>query len=273
MRISISSPRPRRSPDMEERLQRALARIGIASRRKAEEIIREGRVTVNGETATLGMKADPVRDRIMIDGKLLAAPEPRVYFVFNKPRGVVTSLSDPEGRRTVRDFLKGITYRVFPVGRLDYDSEGLLFISNDGDFAQSILHPSRKIPKIYEVKVKGVIGDEHLERVRRGVRLEDGLTMPAEARILRHTDANSWIEVTIYEGRRRQIRRMLETIGHPVLRLRRIAVDGVTLRGLKPGQLRFLTAEELKRIKGGDRGEARPRGQAHDRRRPRKRTA
>ncbi|HSB51161.1 MAG TPA: pseudouridine synthase [Dissulfurispiraceae bacterium] len=231
---------------MEERLQRILAQMGVASRRKAEELILEGRVTVNGETARLGMKADPSRDRIKVNGRLLTNREPRVYLAFYKPRGVVTSLSDPEGRRTVKDFLKGIRYRVFPVGRLDYDSEGLLLLSNDGDFANALLHPSRKVPKTYHVKVKGKISQDSVERLRTGVRLEDGLTMPAELRLLRFSEVNSWLEITIREGRRRQIRRMLEKVGHPVLRLRRIAIDGLTLRGLKPGQLRYLTEDDLR---------------------------
>jgi 23S rRNA pseudouridine2605 synthase len=233
---------------MEQRIQKILAQMGIASRRKAEELIIEGRVTVNGKIATIGMKADLAKDHIKVDGRLLVKPEPKIYLVFNKPVGVVTSLSDPEGRPTIKDFLKGIKYRVFPVGRLDYDSEGLLLITNDGDFAHSLLHPSKKIPKTYVVKVKGIIDEDAMERLRRGVRLEDGLTAPAKVKKVRLAESNSWVEVTIYEGRKRQVRRMLEKVGYPVIKLRRIAIGGLKLGNLRPGEMRRLTQEEIKRL-------------------------
>ncbi|MCL4536165.1 MAG: rRNA pseudouridine synthase [Nitrospirae bacterium] len=235
---------------MEQRIQKILAQMGIASRRKAEELIEEGRVTVNGKVAALGMKADPAKDHIKVDGRLLIRPEPKIYLMFNKPVGVVTSLSDPEGRPTIKDFLKGIKYRVFPVGRLDYDSEGLLLITNDGDFAHSILHPSRKIPKTYVAKMKGIIDEAEMEKLRRGVRLEDGLTAPAKVKRIRKADNNSWVEITIYEGRKRQIRRMLENVGYPVIRLKRIAINGIKLGDLKSGEIRHLTNEEIKRLMG-----------------------
>lgn len=236
---------------MEQRLQKILAQMGIASRRKAEELIFEGRVTLNGEVATIGMKADPLRDHIKVDGKLITGTQKtirKVYLIFNKPRGVVTTLSDPEGRPTVKDFLKGIKYRVFPVGRLDYDSEGLLLLTNDGDFAHAILHPSKEIPKTYLVKVKGVIEDERLEKLRRGMKLEDGITTPAKVKKIRESENNSWIEITIYEGKKRQVRRMLEKVEHPVLKLKRIAINGLELRDLKPGEIRHLTPEEVKHV-------------------------
>ncbi len=222
---------------------------GIASRRKAEEFIIEGRVTVNGETAALGTKADPSKDHIKVDGKLITRAEPKVYLMLNKPAGVVTSLSDPEGRPTVKDFLKGIKYRVFPVGRLDYDSEGLLLMTNDGDLAHSVLHPSKKIPKIYLVKAQGIIDEAVMEKLRRGVRLEDGLTAPAKVKRIRQTGNNTWVEMIIYEGKKRQIRRMLESVCHSVIKLRRIGVDGLKLGDLKPGDIRRLTIEEIKRLK------------------------
>jgi len=222
--------------------------MGIASRRKAEELIIEGRVTVNGKIATLGMKADPAKDHIKLDGRLLVKPEPKIYLVFNKPAGVVTSLSDPEGRPTIKDFLKGIKYRVFPVGRLDYDSEGLLLITNDGDFAHNILHPSKKVPKTYVVKVKGLIDENAMERLRRGVRLEDGLTAPSKVKKVRLSESNSWVEITIYEGRKRQVRRMLEKVGYPVIKLRRIAIGSLKLGDLKPGEMRRLTIEEIRKL-------------------------
>jgi 23S rRNA pseudouridine2605 synthase len=233
---------------MEQRIQKILAQMGVASRRKAEELIIEGRVTVNGKVAAVGMKADPARDHIKVDGKLLIKPEPRIYLMFNKPSGVVTSLSEPEGRTTVKDFLKGIKYRVFPVGRLDHDSEGLLLITNDGDFAHRILHPSKKIPKTYAIKVEGIINEDAIEKLRRGVRLEDGLTAPAKAKRIRKSDNNSWVEITIYEGRKRQVRRMLEKVGYPVIKLKRTAIGGLKLGDLKPGEIRRMTFEEIKKI-------------------------
>ncbi len=234
---------------MEQRIQKTLAQMGIASRRKAEELILEGRVTVNGKTAVLGMKADPAKDHIKVDGKLLLRAEPKVYLMFNKPKSVVTSLSDPEGRPTVKDFFKGIRYRVFPVGRLDYDSEGLLLVTNDGDFAQSIMHPSKKAAKTYVVKIKGMIKDDELAKLRQGVRLDDGMTAPAGVKKIRETESNSWVEMTIHEGRKRQIRRMLEKVGHDVIRLKRVSINGLKLMDLKPGEYRPLTQEELRTIR------------------------
>ncbi|MDA8078222.1 MAG: pseudouridine synthase [Nitrospiraceae bacterium] len=233
---------------MEQRLQKILAEMGIASRRKAEELILEGCVTVNGKAAVIGMKADPARDHIKVNGKLLVRPEQRVYYVFNKPRGVVTSMSDPQGRPTVKDFLGRIKEKVFPVGRLDYDSEGMLLLTNDGDFAHAILHPSKKIPKTYLVKVKGVLLEEDMDRLRNGIRLDRSVTAPARVKRYRRIETNSWIEMTIYEGKKRQIRRMLERVGHPVLRLMRIRIGGIEMGGIEAGSLRKLTAREMDRI-------------------------
>lgn len=234
---------------MEQRLQKILAEMGIASRRKAEELIIEGRVTVNGQIASIGMKADPNRDHIKLDRKLLTKPEKKVYLVFNKPRGVVTSLYDPEGRPTIKDFLKEIKSRVFPVGRLDYNSEGMLLITNDGDFAHAVLHPSKKILKTYLVKVKGILREEEIEKLRTGVKLGYGMTAPAKVRRIRKGDVNSWLEMTIYEGKKRQIRRILENVGHPVLKLKRIRIDGLEIGELEPGTYRYLSAEEISKIK------------------------
>jgi len=233
---------------MEMRLQKIIAEMGIASRRKAEEMITEGRVTINGKIAEIGMKADLLKDHVKVDGKLLVNPEKKVYFIFNKPRGVVTSLGDPEGRPTVRDFLRGIRERVFPVGRLDYDSEGMLLLTNDGDFSQAVLHPSKKISKTYIVKVKGVLEEEDIVKLRSGIRLDRTVTAPAHVKRLRKTENNSWIEMTIYEGKKRQIRRMLERVGHPVIRLMRVRIDGLEMGELKPGTFRKMTSEEMKKM-------------------------
>lgn len=233
---------------MEQRLQKIIAEMGISSRRGAEEIIIEGRVTVNGQVAVLGMKADPAKDHIKVDGKLIVQPEKKVYLVFHKPRGVLTSLSDPQGRPVVKDFLRGIRQRVFPVGRLDYDSEGMLILTNDGEFAHAILHPSKKIPKTYMVKIKGVLSDEGMERIRTGIKIEGTMTAPAKVKRVRKTEQNSWIEVTIFEGRKRQIRKMLERVGNPVIRLMRIRINGLEMGDLMPGQLRHIAPDEMKRI-------------------------
>ena len=234
---------------MEKRLQKILSDMGIASRRKAEELIIEGRVTVNGRIATIGMKADSVKDHIKVDGKLLIRSEPKVYIILNKPKNVVTTLYDPEGRPTVKDFLKGVKYRVFPVGRLDYDSEGLLLLTNDGDFAHAVLHPSKKISKTYLVKVKGVLDEEEIEKLRTGVKLGDGMTAPAQVTRVTRTENNSWLKMTIHEGKKRQIRRMFEKMRHPVLKLKRIKINGIELDKLKPGIYRYLMSEEINKIK------------------------
>jgi len=233
---------------MEQRLQKIIAEMGIASRRKAEELILEGLVTVNGKVAEIGMKADPMRDHIKVRGKLLTTPEKKVYYVFNKPRGVMTSMSDPEGRPTVKEFFGRIKQRVFPVGRLDYDSEGLLLLTNDGDFAYAIIHPSRKIPKTYLVKIKGVLEEEDLEKLRKGVKIDGKMTAPAKVKKLKKAEANSWIEMTIHEGRNRQIRKMVERFGHDVLRLMRIRINGIEMGPLEPGAYRKLTTQEMDSI-------------------------
>jgi 23S rRNA pseudouridine2605 synthase len=234
---------------MEERIQKIIARMGLASRRGAELLIAEGRVTVNGRIAEIGMKADPSKDHIKVNGKLLTRREPRIYLMFNKPRGVVTSMSDPEGRSTVKDYLNGIRYRVFPVGRLDYDSEGLLLLTNDGDFANALMHPSGEIAKTYVVKVKGMIDEAKIRKLKEGVRLEDGKTLPARVRFVRRSENKSWIEISITEGRKRQVRRMVEAVGHPALKLRRIGIDGVKLSDLKVGEHRPLSEKELSSLR------------------------
>jgi 23S rRNA pseudouridine2605 synthase len=252
---------------MEIRLQKIMADLGVASRRKSEEIIEEGRITVNGKVAEIGQKADPELDHIKLDGKLLTRrPGPKVYYAFHKPRGVVSTLEDPQERPSVGDYLRRIKARIYPIGRLDFDSEGLLLLTNDGDFTHAVLHPSKKIPKVYQVKIKGVLSDQDIEALEKGMYLEDGKTAPAKVKKLRKTRENSWVEMTIHEGKKRQIRRMLHRVGHSVLRLVRVKVAGIELSGIGPGEMRPLSQRELERIRtkiAGGPAPARKKRRAH----------
>jgi 23S rRNA pseudouridine2605 synthase len=230
---------------MQERLQKIISRAGIASRRAGEEIILAGRVRVNGQVVTeLGAKADLGADTIEIDGKRLIGEAPR-YIVLHKPRGVVSTLSDPEGRPTVASLLADAGTRLYPVGRLDFATSGALLITNDGDFAQGLLHPKGGVPKTYVLKVKGVMREADLERWATGVQLDDGPTRPAEVHFLRHEDDKTWFEITLREGRNQQIRRMGEATGFLVMRLARLSFAGITTENLRPGAWRPLTADEL----------------------------
>ncbi len=231
---------------MSVRLQKVLAHAGVSSRRAAERLIVEGRVSVNGAIVSeLGTKVDPVHDAIKVDGKRVgAAPSGRTYLALHKPRGVVTTLSDPEGRKTVKDFLRGVKARVYPVGRLDYHSEGLLLLTDDGALARDLMHPSRGVEKTYLAKVKGQPDAEVLHRLSRGIPLDGRRTGPARVRVVRRGD-NAWIEITIGEGRNRQVRRMFQAVGHPVQRLRRLAYGGVGLGRLPVGHLRSLSEAEV----------------------------
>ena len=230
-----------------ERLQKIIAASGICSRREAEEMILEGRVKVNGRVAELGDKADPDEDSIKVGNKLLrpGGGGKKLYLLLNKPRGYISSLKDPLGRKTVVELLGKVGSRVYPVGRLDFDSEGLLLLTNDGDFANAIMHPSREVWKTYEVKVDGVLTDAQIDRLRAGVRLDEGMTAPALVRKKKLTEANSWVEISIHEGRYRQVRRMCEAVGHPVLKLKRTKIGPVELKGTPPGMYRELTPGEV----------------------------
>ncbi|HET9961363.1 MAG TPA: pseudouridine synthase [Nitrospiraceae bacterium] len=235
---------------MEIRLQKLIAGTGLTSRRKAEEMISSGRVTVNGAVVSeLGTKVDPERDHVKVDGKHLRSAQPFVYLLLNKPKHVMSTLDDPEGRPTVKDFLHGVTVRVFPVGRLDFDSEGLMLLTNNGDLAQALLHPKYHVSKTYLIKIKGVLDDENIRMLERGVRLDDGMTAPAKVVKVSKAASNSWLEVTIHEGRKHQVKRMMELVGHPVIKLTRVRMGPLSLGDLAPGAYRFLTDREANRLR------------------------
>ena len=232
----------------EERLQKILSQAGVASRRKAEEMILEGRVSVNGETvAALGSKADLEKDSIKVDGRILRAPNRHVYIALYKPKGCVTTTSDPEGRETVMHLLRGVRDRVFPVGRLDYHSEGLLLFTNDGEFAHRITAPDSHVKKTYVAKVNGALTEEQERRFREGVPLHGRKTSPAELKLIK-PGANPWYEVRITEGRQNQIRIMFKHFGRLVEKLRRVKIAFLEL-DLAPGRYRFLTAKEVERFR------------------------
>ncbi|MEM1028876.1 MAG: pseudouridine synthase [Myxococcota bacterium] len=233
----------------QDRLQKIIARAGVASRRGAEELIKAGRVRVNGRVErTLGTRADPRRDKVEVDGKLLQA-EHLVYIVLHKPRNCVSTANDPEGRDTVLDFVKPLDLRLYPVGRLDFATSGVLLLTNDGDFAQGLLHPRRQVPKTYVVKLDREVSDRDLDPWRQGVPLDDGPTSPADVHLMRHEGGKSWIRITITEGRNQQIRRMAEATGYIVMRLARIAFADITHDDLRPGRWRPLTVDELRVLK------------------------
>ncbi|HUI67794.1 MAG TPA: pseudouridine synthase [Nitrospirota bacterium] len=235
---------------MEERLQKIISASGVASRRSAEQLIVEGRVRVNGTVVTeLGAKADANNDHIKVDGKLINPKQPRTYIMLNKPAGYVTTMYDPEGRPTVQDLLKGIKTRVYPVGRLDYNTEGLLLMTNDGDFAHLITHPKHEFPKTYLAKVKGVLDERSIEMLEKGMFLQDGKTAPAKVKKIRKEEVNSWVEITIHEGRKRQVRRMFDHVGRSVIKLKRIRTGGLSLGDLPEGRFRHLTLDEVKTLR------------------------
>ncbi|MGB9699705.1 MAG: pseudouridine synthase [Thermodesulfobacteriota bacterium] len=230
------------------RISKILAEAGIASRRKAEELIREGRVTVNGRVAQIGDKADPAKDHIKVDGRRVSPPTNKVYIILYKPKGVVTSTDDPEGRTTVLDLIKPLKTRLFPIGRLDFDAEGVLLLTNDGELAHCLTHPSFQVPRKYLVKIKGQPPEEEIEKLRQGIKLADGHTAPCLIFPVKKTKENLWVEMTLYEGRNRQIKRMWEKIGYQVLKLKRIAFAGLSLGKMRPGEYRFLSPRELQKL-------------------------
>lgn len=243
---------------MKERLQKLIAASGIASRRKAEELIQNGQVTINGLIVTeLGTKADLSHDHIKVGGKLINAKlekKEKVYLLLNKPLGYLSSTSDPRKRPLVIDLVGEYKDHVHPVGRLDFNTEGLLLLSNDGDFTNLIAHASSKVAKRYEVKVKGQPSDSQIDRLRRGIVIEHRKTAPAEIRLIEQSATNAWFEVILHEGRNQQIRKMFDAIGHSVIKLRRLGIGFLALEKekLRPGGFRLLNASEVQRFFRGN---------------------
>lgn len=230
------------------RLQKYLAACGVASRRQAEAIINEGRVTVNGQTASIGLVVDPRRDAVAVDGKPVAA-EQKVYVLLNKPSGCVTSARDTHGRKTVLDCLRGLEERVFPVGRLDMDVEGVLILTNDGELAYRLTHPRYEVKKVYVAKVPGSISPETLKQLESGVVVDGKKTAPARARVLKPGKRHSILQLELHEGRKREVKRMCAAVGHPVETLTRVSMGGVSAKGLEPGQWRRLAPEEIAQLR------------------------
>ena len=232
------------------RLQKYLALSGVASRRTAEKMIQEGHVRVNGVLITeMGVQVDETRDQVTVDGALVHPEEEKHYIAYNKPIGEVTTVSDPEGRATVMDKFRDYPVRLFPVGRLDYDSEGLLLLTNDGEVMNHLLHPSREVDKVYWVKASNQVTDEEIRRLRRGVLVDGSLTSPAHVRLIRREAFDTVLLVTIHEGRNRQVRKMISAIGHQVVHLRRVGFGPVSLGDLPLGYWRPLTEAEIKKIR------------------------
>ena len=237
-----------------ERLQKIIAHAGFASRREAETMIREGRVTVNGRVVTeLGTKATADRDHIKVDGKLITHAEAHRYILIYKPKEVMTTVEDPEGRRTVIDLVRGIRERIYPVGRLDYHSEGLVLLTNDGELAFRVSHPKHGSVKTYHVKVRGVPQERIIDKLQRGITIEGKRTLPCEIGRMKTTgrndeEGNSWFEVKLREGRTQQIRKMFQAVGHPVSKLKRVAIGPISDPKLTPGVWRELTKQEVKML-------------------------
>lgn len=235
---------------MKIRVQRILQQAGLASRREAEEWILRGRVTVNGQKAELGMLADPNEDQISLDGRPISAKQrAMIYLALHKPAGYTTSLKDRHAEHLVTELVPGKYGRVFPVGRLDRDSEGLLLLTNDGALAHALMHPSSGIQKIYEVWVQGIPGKSHLERMRHGIELEDGLALADKVDLLTKNEGRALLRVTLHEGRKREVRRIFDSIGHPVYRLTRVAFGNIRLAGLAKGKMKPLTNREVRELK------------------------
>jgi 23S rRNA pseudouridine2605 synthase len=234
--------------DGEERLQKIIAAAGLASRRKAELYIQQGRVTVNGQIVTqLGAKADPSRDHIKVDGKLIHEASRKLYILLNKPRRVISSVADPQGRIKVTD-LVDVKAKLYPVGRLDYNTEGLILLTNDGEFARIVSAAGEHLPKVYQAKIRSTPDESALTRLREGIRLKSGVKLARCKIAPLKAGSSSWYEITLTQGKNRQIREMFESIGHPVLKLRRVKIGFLSDKGLSVGQYRHLTPVEVERI-------------------------
>ena len=234
---------------MEARLQKIISQAGIASRRAAEAMILEGRVQVDGVIVReLGVKYDPAQVEIKVDGKAVRSAENHVYYLLNKPKGYVSTASDERGRRTVLDLLPEVKERIYPIGRLDMNTEGLLLLTNDGELMNGLLHPRYEVQKTYVARIAKGLSEEEITALREGVKLEDGLTAPARVRVLAEEPGRTRVEITIHEGRNRQVRRMFQAVGHEVLALKRTAFAGLTLEGVKRGEHRALADDEIKML-------------------------
>ncbi len=236
------------------RLQKHMAQCGVASRRHAEELIKAGRVKVNGRIITEMGTLVSEQDRVEVDGKLIKKEKKLIYIMLNKPSGYVSTVSDPEGRKTVLDLIDGVNERIYPVGRLDYDTTGLIILTNDGDFAYESTHPGRETKKTYMAEVLGMPSNEALKALRSGIMLDGKLTAPAQVEVLDIKPKSTVLKIIIHEGRNRQVKRMCEAVKHPVLRLKRTAVGRLTLGDLKPGEWRYLSINEVKQIRGKKNG-------------------
>lgn len=234
---------------MEERLQKILARAGICSRRAAEDLIRQGRVTVGGQPASLGQRADPTRDDIRLEGRPLHLGQVEAVYLFHKPKGVLTTLNDPQGRPCLKEYVRGLPERVFPVGRLDQDASGLLILTNDGDLAQRLIHPSHEVAKTYLVKVRGRADEEALSRLRSGVLVGDRPSAPARVELVRRWPNGALLRLTIREGRHHQVKRMCGQAGLRVEELARVRVGPLDLKGLGPGEMRRLSEAQAAGLK------------------------
>ena len=230
------------------RLQKYLSDCGVASRRKSEELIEQGKVRVNGKVASIGEKIDPKHDTIIVAGKKIVRQKTHTYIMLHKPRGFITTMSDEMDRKCVAQLVKDVPARVYPVGRLDRDSEGLLLFTNDGAFANAMTHPSKHVPKTYRVTVRPSITQEQLTALTQGVIIDDGVTAPAEVRVITKEENRVVLEIILYEGRNRQIRKMCEALGLEVARLRRTAIGTVKLGMLKQGDWRELTEDEVRKL-------------------------
>jgi len=232
------------------RLQKLIAASGLASRREAERWIEAGRVTVDGQPASLGDGADPERQVVAVDGKPIGRSERPVYILLNKPVGYVTTMRDPQGRPVVSDLLQGVRERVVPVGRLDLTTEGALLLTNDGDLALRLSHPRFHVEKTYLARVRGIVDEAALQKLAEGVELDDGMTAPATVELMRVTGSHSWLRLILREGRNRQVRRMCEALGYPISRLKRIGYAFLDIERLQPGEFRYLGPEEVRRLRG-----------------------